>query len=88
MALCCNERVCSPIRRLGGGYELVDEGMDVQPDRVGYVEEFDNVDTAAAAFERGDDGLVSAESIRQLRLAQTCALALFDKNIDETHLSR
>lgn len=61
--------------------------MYVKANRVGDVEQLDYVNAAAAAFDRGDHGLVSTEPLRKLRLTEAGALALLDQNIDEAHLS-
>lgn len=61
--------------------------MEIQIDRLSNVEQLDQVDTAAAAFDRGDDRLHAAEPLGELSLAEAGGLPLFDDQADEADVT-
>ncbi len=62
--------------------------MHIQADHLGDVEEFDDIDTTATTFHRGDDGLVSIEFLGKVGLAQACTFTLLDDEVDQADMSR
>ncbi len=77
----------SALGHLGGGEQVIDQGVEVEADRLGDLEQFDDVHAATAGLDLRHDGLVAAEALGQLSLAQARALALLDQSIDEPNLS-
>lgn len=69
------------------GQQIVDERVKVEPDRGGDVEQFDDVDATSAALDGGDDRLVSAEPVGELRLAEAGSLPLLHDEVDQAQLS-
>lgn len=61
--------------------------MHVEANHLGNVEQLDNVDASAAAFDGGNNRLIAAEALGHVGLAQAGAFALLDEEIDEAQLS-
>ena len=62
--------------------------MDVEPDHLRDVEQFDDVYPSSAALHRGDDGLIAVETFGEVGLAEACTFALLDKQVDQADVSR
>lgn len=77
----------SLLRGFRRGDKHVDQRMDVEIDGFGDVQQFHDVDAATAALDGRDDGLVSAEPVGELRLAETGALPLLHDEVDQAQLS-
>ena len=69
------------------GSELVDQGMYIEANRIGQIEQFDDINPPPAALDRVNHGLITTELFCKFRLAQTGAFTLVDQYIDEAQLS-
>ena len=77
----------SALGHLGSGDQVIDQGVEVETDHLGDIQELDDVHAATAGLDLGNDGLIAAEAFGQLSLAKARALALLDQSIDEPNLS-
>ena len=68
--------------------EVVDDGVGVEADRLGEVEQFHHVDAPPPALHGGDHRLVAPEARREVRLAEAGGLAVFDEKFRQAALAR
>lgn len=59
----------------------------IETQHVGNIEQFDDIDAAASAFDRGDHGLIAPQLGCELRLGKARTFAMADQQVDQTILS-
>ena len=60
--------------------------MGIETDRFGKFKELDDIEPASSGFDRGNDGLVSAERFRKVGLTHAGFPALVDDELYKSHM--
>ena len=60
--------------------------MGIEADHVGQLKELDNIEPSSTGFDRGDNGLVSAEGLGEIGLTHAGLPALVDDELNQSHM--
>lgn len=66
----------------------IDQPCRVDPQCVGYVQKFDQIDASSATLDGGDDGLVPAQPLREIALGQSRPFTGFNQQFDQSSVTR
>ena len=83
-----NSLASNPVVGLRGGFNDRENLVGVKADGAGEDDQFDDVDSALAAFKAGNEGLVASELSRQFSLSKACLDSGVDQRLAECQLSR